>query len=116
MDNEGTSSRWGRILLAVAILFTCVTLLTPTPVSAQFYVRQPDVEKGETEVEEHGAVYAGPGEEEDLRQSHEVEFKRGLTDRAQLIVEGFFANVYDRITLEPVRETLRQAVADKLEL
>jgi Fe-S cluster assembly protein SufD len=31
-----------------------------------------------------------------------------------LIVEGFFANVYDRITVEPVRETLRQAVATKL--
>lgn len=34
----------------------------------------------------------------------------------RLIVEGFFANVYDRITLEPVRETLRQSVAAKLEL
>jgi len=34
----------------------------------------------------------------------------------RLIVEGFFANVYDRITLEPVQETLRQAVASKLEL
>ena len=34
----------------------------------------------------------------------------------RLIVEGFFANVYDRITLEPVREALRQAVADRLEL
>ena len=33
----------------------------------------------------------------------------------RLIVEGFFANVYDRITLEPVQETLRQAVAAKLE-
>jgi Fe-S cluster assembly protein SufD len=32
----------------------------------------------------------------------------------RLIVEGFFANVYDRITIEPVRETLRQAVAAKL--
>jgi Fe-S cluster assembly protein SufD len=32
----------------------------------------------------------------------------------RLIVEGFFANVYDRIALEPVRETLRQAVAAKL--
>lgn len=32
----------------------------------------------------------------------------------RLIVEGFFADVYDRITLEPVRETLRQAVATKL--
>jgi Fe-S cluster assembly protein SufD len=34
----------------------------------------------------------------------------------RLIVEGFFANVYDRITLEPVQETLRQAVAAKLEI
>ena len=34
----------------------------------------------------------------------------------RLIVEGFFANVYDRIMLEPVRETLRQAVASKLQL
>jgi Fe-S cluster assembly protein SufD len=34
----------------------------------------------------------------------------------RLIVEGFFANVYDRISLEPVRETLRQAVAAKLQL
>ncbi len=33
----------------------------------------------------------------------------------RLIVEGFFANVYDRITLEPVQETLRQAVTDKLQ-
>jgi Fe-S cluster assembly protein SufD len=32
----------------------------------------------------------------------------------RLIVEGFFANVYDRITIDPVRETLRQAVATKL--
>jgi Fe-S cluster assembly protein SufD len=32
----------------------------------------------------------------------------------RLIVEGFFANVYDRITLTPVRETLRRAVAEKL--
>lgn len=34
----------------------------------------------------------------------------------RLIVEGFFANVYDRIALEPVRETLRSAVAEKLNL
>jgi Fe-S cluster assembly protein SufD len=32
----------------------------------------------------------------------------------RLIVEGFFANVYDRITIEPVREALRQAVETKL--
>ena len=81
---------WRRLLLAAALLVTCVTLLTPIPAWAQFYVRQPDVEKGESEFEEHGAVYVGPGNDEALRQSHEVEFKRGLTDRAQLILEGFF--------------------------
>jgi Fe-S cluster assembly protein SufD len=32
----------------------------------------------------------------------------------RLIVEGFFAHVFDRITLEPVRETLRKAVATRL--
>ena len=85
--------------MTVATGFTCVALLTPTRASAQFYVRQPDVEKGESEVEEHGAVYAGPGEDEDLRQSHEVEFKRGLTERAQLIVEGFFE--------QPIGESLQ---------
>lgn len=32
----------------------------------------------------------------------------------RLVVEGFFANVYDRIGLEPVRETLKRAVAERL--
>jgi Fe-S cluster assembly protein SufD len=32
----------------------------------------------------------------------------------RLIVEGFFANVYDRITIEPVQDTLRDSVAAKL--
>jgi hypothetical protein len=40
--------------------FTCIALLTPTRASAQFYVRQPDVAKGESEVEEHGAIYISP--------------------------------------------------------
>ena len=48
-----------------------------SPAWAQFYVRSPEVEKGVAEGEEHGAVYAGPGEEERLRQSHEAEFKLG---------------------------------------
>jgi hypothetical protein len=89
MDSEGTSSGWARLLLTVGML-ACVALPLPTQASAQFYVRQPDVEKGESEVEEHGAVYAGPGGYEDLRQSHEVEFNNGLTDKAELIIEGFF--------------------------
>ena len=90
MDHKANGLLWRRLLLAAASLVTCVTLLTPIPAWAQFYVRQPDVEKGESEFEEHGAVYVGPGNDEALRQSHEVEFKQGLTDRAQLIVEGFF--------------------------
>jgi Fe-S cluster assembly protein SufD len=42
---------------------------------------------------------------------------RGISraEAVRLVVEGFFADVYDRITIEPVRETLRQAVAAKLE-
>jgi hypothetical protein len=90
MDNKGTSPCWGQVLLAVVVGYTCVALLTPTPASAQFYVRQPDVEKGVSEVEEHGAAFVGPGDDEELRQSHEVEFTRGLTDRTGFIVEGFF--------------------------
>ncbi len=99
MYNEATSPRWGQVLLAGAMLFTCVMLLTPSPASAQFYVRQPDVEKGESEVEEHGAAFVSPGDDEDLRQSHEVEFTRGLTDRTQLIIEGFFE--------QPIGESLQ---------
>jgi hypothetical protein len=58
--------------------------------SAQFYVRSPDVEKGELAVEEHGAIYSGPGEEEQRRQSHEVELNYGFNDRWEGIVESFF--------------------------
>jgi Fe-S cluster assembly protein SufD len=41
---------------------------------------------------------------------------RGIAreEAIRLIVEGFFADVYDRIAIEPVRETLRQTVATKL--
>ncbi len=61
----------------------------------------------------HGAT-AGPVDDEMVFYLR----SRGIhrDEAVRLIVEGFFANVYDRITLEPVRETLRQAVAQKLEL
>ncbi|ODR96046.1 hypothetical protein AUC69_02175 [Methyloceanibacter superfactus] len=55
--------------------------------SAQFYVRSPDVEKGEFKLEEHGAIYSGPGEDERRRQSHELEAKYGFTDRWEGIAE-----------------------------
>ena len=61
-----------------------------SPACAQFYVRSPDVKKGEAEIEEHGAFYSGPGEDERLRQSHELEGKYGITERFEVILEGVF--------------------------
>lgn len=48
------------------------------------------MKKGETKIEEHGALYTGPGEDERLRQAHWVELKHGFTDRFEVIVEGVF--------------------------
>jgi Fe-S cluster assembly protein SufD len=59
----------------------------------------------------HGAT-AGRVDEEMIFYAQARAIERQTAIR--LIVEGFFANVYDRITVEPVRETLRQAVATKL--
>jgi len=61
----------------------------------------------------HGAT-AGRVDEEMIFYAQARGVKRETAIR--LIVEGFFAKVYDRITLEPVRETLRRAVADKLQI
>jgi hypothetical protein len=69
------------------------------PASAQFYVRSPEVDKGELEIEEHGAAYSAPGEDELLRHSHEVEGKYGITERFQVIVEGVFE--------QPIGESFR---------
>src|SRR3990170_8139471 len=85
---ENRAAPW-RAIICLGLTTFLVALGGPSA-SAQFYVRSPDVEKGKTAIEEHGAVYAGPGEEERRRQSHEVEFKYGLADRWELIVEGFF--------------------------
>jgi hypothetical protein len=64
-----------------------IFLISVEPVSAQFYVRSPDVEKGELKLEEHGAIYSGPGDDERRRQSHELEAKYGFTDRFEGIAE-----------------------------
>ena len=61
----------------------------------------------------HGAT-AGRVDEEMIFYAQARGVSRETAIR--LIVEGFFANVYDRISVEPVRETLRAAVAEKLEL
>ena len=78
---------WAIVCLGFA---TFLPVLGSQSASAQFYVRSPDVEKGELTLEEHGAFYSGSGEDERRRQSHEVEAKYGFTDRWEGIVEGFF--------------------------
>lgn len=89
MDSRGgLSARWRA---GVTFAFALITLaFAVAPASAQFYVRPPEVDKGKIYLEEHGAVYFGPGEDERRRQTHEVEGKYGLTDRWALVVEGFF--------------------------
>jgi Fe-S cluster assembly protein SufD len=59
----------------------------------------------------HGAT-AGRVDEDMVFYSQARGVPRG--DAIRMIVEGFFADVYDRITLEPVRETLSHAVASRL--
>lgn len=96
--------KWGSALaaclrLAILTVVTAVSAsMASAPGNAQFYVRSPDVEKGELKLEEHGAIYSGPGEEERRRQSHELEAKYGFTDRWEGIIEG----------------TLRQNIGDSL--
>jgi hypothetical protein len=90
MVKKGNGLGWHPVLAAVTALVSWAALLMPTKAWAQFYVSSPDVEKGEIEIEEHGAIYAGLTEEENLRQSHDIVFRDGLTGRAQLIIEGSF--------------------------
>jgi Fe-S cluster assembly protein SufD len=59
----------------------------------------------------HGAT-AGRVDEDMIFYARARAIPREVAIR--LIVEGFFANVYDRISVESVRETLRQAVETKL--
>ena len=79
--------KWGRSFFAPwrTVIFVSIAVspfcLVISPAAAQFYVRSPDVTKGELAIEEYGAAYSGPGEEERRRQSHEVELKYGFTDR-----------------------------------
>jgi hypothetical protein len=66
-----------------------------SPAWAQFYVRSPEVENGVAEIEEHGAFYSGPGEDERLWQTHELEGKYGITERFEVILEGEFEHPID---------------------
>jgi len=77
-----------QAVICIALAF-CLLVLAGQSANAQFYVRSPDVKKGQIAIEEHGAVYFGPGEEERRRQSHELELKYGIAERWEFIVEGF---------------------------
>jgi len=56
--------------------------------AAQFHVAQPEVVKGQGEIADHGALYAGPGTVEKLDQGHELELYYGLTDRLAFLTLG----------------------------
>jgi len=75
-----------RLIIWLGLVF-CLLVVCAQPASAQFYVRSPDVKKGQLNLEEHGALYSGPGEDERRRQSHELEAKYGFTDRFEGIAE-----------------------------
>ena len=77
----------GRALITLTFSVFLIVLAS-APVRAQFYVRSPEVDKGEAEIEEHGALYSGPGEDERLKHSHEIEGKYGITERFEGILEG----------------------------
>jgi len=81
-------SLWRAAICFALALSATFAVVSPAP--AQFYVRSPEVSKGEAEIEEHGALYSGPGEDERLRQSHELEGKYGITERFEVILEGVF--------------------------
>ncbi len=77
---------WMRFLLAIATVI-CLAAV-PRPAAAQFHVAQPEVVKGQGEIADHGAAYAGPGTEEKLDQGHELELYYGLTDRLAFLTIG----------------------------
>ncbi len=74
----------------------CLTVGVTTPALAEFEIQETQVERGEVEIEYRGAVHSGfpkaeeeeaeEGEEEEedgelVRQSHDLEFQWGITDR-----------------------------------
>src|SRR5262245_3314412 len=78
-----------KAVICLSVVLSALSLAS-FPASAQFYVRSPEVSKGEAEIEEHGAFYSGPGEDERLTQTHELEGKYGFTERFEGILEGEF--------------------------
>jgi hypothetical protein len=88
MVGQDKRESWGRVLVFLGA--AAFILGIAAPANAQFYVRSPEVSKGELEIEEHGAFYSGAGEDEHLNQTHELEGKYGITERFEVILEGVF--------------------------
>jgi hypothetical protein len=88
MKREDTLA--ASVRLTISSVFAGLLCVASVPAEAQFYVRSPDVEKGELKLEEHGAAYSGRGTDEQRRQSHELEAKYGFTDRWEGIAEATF--------------------------
>ena len=78
---------WMRVLIPAAIA-AVFALSVPERAEAQFHVAQPEVVKGQGEIADHGAVYAGPGRQEMLDQAHQLELYYGLTDRLAFLTVG----------------------------
>ncbi len=81
-----TFTQLSRAFLIVGSFLVLAAVL-PGSAKAQFTINSPKVEKGEVEVETHGAIQSGfPKSEDDdsgetrVRQGHEVEIGYGLTD------------------------------------
>jgi hypothetical protein len=97
MKRKSAQAACYRLAIILILMALSVSMMS-VPANAQFYVRSPDVERGELKLEEHGAIYSGPGEDERRRQSHELEAKYGFTDRWEGIVEGTFQqNISDSL-------------------
>ena len=70
---RGQLGPFAPLRAALCFGFALSALFTASPAWAQFYVRSPEVSKGELEIEEHGAFYSGAGEDEHLNSTHELE-------------------------------------------
>ena len=71
-----------RNLLAIAALAGLLLAIQPLPALAQFEVQQPEIHKGEVEIEYHGAYLSGrPAPPTEVkRHGHEAEIWFGITD------------------------------------
>jgi hypothetical protein len=78
----------GLARIAMLVALAASFLLGQRHAHAQFHVAEPEVVKGQGQIADHGALYSGPGTEEKLNQSHQLEMYYGLTDRLAFLTLG----------------------------